>query len=152
MFIDGVSYGTYSPGDGSLQATPIGFTIPADALSGYTYVPGDTFRFDVVATADNGETLTTTHSDVLMPFLVCFAAGTMIRPPVRARSRRSGPATLGQPGRRRLGCLAPRRIAARVACRMMRTNPTCAPTGSMPVPSVRTARGAIFGCPSSTAS
>lgn len=81
VFIDGVSYGVYTPGDGVLQSTPLGFTITNEVLSGYAYVPGSTLDFDVVATFDNGETLTTTHSDVSMPYLVCFAAGTMIATP-----------------------------------------------------------------------
>lgn len=84
VFIDGVSYGVYTPGDGTLQQTPLGFTISNGVLTGYPYNPGDTLDFDVVATFENGETVATTHT-VLMPLLVCFAEGTRVRTPAGER-------------------------------------------------------------------
>ncbi len=78
IFVDGVSYGVLTPGDGTLITTPLGYRVPDGAITGYPYVNGDVVDVSFVATFENGQTLGTTHS-VTMTGIICFVTGTLIR-------------------------------------------------------------------------
>ncbi|MFN3146210.1 MAG: Hint domain-containing protein [Paracoccaceae bacterium] len=78
IFVDGVSYGVLTPGDGTLVTTPLGYRVPDGVITGYPYVNGDVVDVSFVATFENGQTLGTTHS-VTMTGIICFVTGTLIR-------------------------------------------------------------------------
>ncbi|GEM_PF-1051081 len=80
VVIDGVTYATYTPGDGALVQSPLGFTLKDVEITGFPFTPGDTIDVDIVATFENGESVSTSH-DVLMTGMVCFGPGTRIMTP-----------------------------------------------------------------------
>jgi hypothetical protein len=80
VLIDGVSYGTFTPGDGMLTSTPLGYHVSGGQITGYPYKAGEFMNVDFIARFDTGEQLATQHN-VFMPAMVCFAAGTLIDTP-----------------------------------------------------------------------
>ncbi|WGI20802.1 Hint domain-containing protein [Amylibacter sp. IMCC11727] len=77
ILIDGVNYGTFTPGDGVLVETPLGFIINCQDIAGWPYTPGENIEVTAVANfADGGSMLSTTS--VLIPVTICFGAGTQI--------------------------------------------------------------------------
>lgn len=77
IFIDGVSYGFYTPGDGVLNETPLGFQLNVDNIQGWPYTPGETLDIEVVTSFDNGGTVFTA-AGVRIPVTICFAKGTSL--------------------------------------------------------------------------
>ncbi len=80
VLVDGVSYGTFTPGDGALQQTPLGFTIRSTEITGFPYAPGETMNVDIVTRFTDGSSFQTGHS-MTMNNTICFAEGTMIDTP-----------------------------------------------------------------------
>ena len=80
VFIDGVSYGTFTPGDGVLVETALGYTIACEEIEGFTATPGTTISVEVVARFDDGSDVLTVGA-VIIPVTVCFAEGTQISTP-----------------------------------------------------------------------
>ncbi len=85
VLIDGVSYGTYSPGDGVLTQTPLGYHMSTGRIADFPYKAGEFMDIDFIARFDTGEQLATQHT-VFMPAMVCFAAGTLIQTPEGPRA------------------------------------------------------------------
>jgi hypothetical protein len=76
ILIDGVNYGTFTPGDGVLVETPVGFIINCQDITGWPHVPGESIEVTAVANFAGGSMLSTTS--VLIPATICFGAGTEI--------------------------------------------------------------------------
>lgn len=80
VLVDGVSYGTFTPGDGVLQQTPLGFTVRGAEITGFPYTPGDTMDVDIVTRFSDGSSFQTSHP-MTMNNTICFAQGTLIDTP-----------------------------------------------------------------------
>lgn len=76
LLVDGVVYQTFTPGDGILVQTPLGYSISAHELEGWPYTPGDNIEVTAVANFTSGGTLST--SNTLIPVIICFGTGTEI--------------------------------------------------------------------------
>lgn len=76
LLVDGVNYGTFTPGDGVLVETPLGFIINCQDIEGWPYTPGENIEVTAVANFGDGSMLATTS--VLIPVTICFGAGTQI--------------------------------------------------------------------------
>jgi hypothetical protein len=76
ILVDGVNYGTFTPGDGVLVETPVGFIINCQDITGWPYTPGESIEVTAVANFAGGSMLSTTS--VLIPVTICFGAGTQI--------------------------------------------------------------------------
>lgn len=76
LLVDGVVYDTFTPGDGTLVQTPLGYSISAHDIVGWPYAPGDNIEVTAVANFSSGATLSTTS--LLIPVTICFATGTKI--------------------------------------------------------------------------
>ena len=76
LLVDGVNYGTFTPGDGVLVQTPVGFIINCQDIAGWPYTPGENIEVTAVANFGDGSMLATTS--VLIPVTICFGAGTKI--------------------------------------------------------------------------
>ena len=77
LLVDGVNYGTFTPGDGVLIETPLGYVINCQDIAGWPYTPGETIEVTAVANFDGGGSMLSTTS-VLIPVTICFGAGTQI--------------------------------------------------------------------------
>jgi hypothetical protein len=77
IFIDGVSYGIFTPGDGVLIPTALGYTIDCVEIDGWPYVPGETITVEVFANFNDGSSVLT-GGGVLIPVTICFGQGSEI--------------------------------------------------------------------------
>lgn len=76
LLVDGVNYGTFTPGDGVLVQTPVGFVINCHDIADWPYTPGEKIEVTAGANFGDGSMLATTS--VLIPVTFCFGAGTKI--------------------------------------------------------------------------
>ncbi len=76
LLVDGVNYGTFTPGDGVLVETPLGYVINCQDIAGWPYTPGESIEVTAIANFEDGSMLATTS--VLIPVTICFGAGTKI--------------------------------------------------------------------------
>ena len=77
IIIDGVNYGTFTPGDGVLVETPLGYRINCAEIDGWPYVPGTDITVEVLATFDDGSSVLSSGG-VVIPVTICFVTGSMI--------------------------------------------------------------------------
>lgn len=77
IIIDGVTYGTFMPGDGVLIETALGYRIDCEEIDGWPYTPGEIIEVEVKATFDDGTSMLTT-SGVFIPVTICFGQGSQI--------------------------------------------------------------------------
>ncbi len=77
VFVDGISYGVFTPGDGVLVSTPLGFTINDQEITGFPVTFGEDLEVEVVSSFDDG-TSVLTSGVVIIPFVPCFVKGSMI--------------------------------------------------------------------------
>ncbi|MEM6618785.1 MAG: Hint domain-containing protein [Pseudomonadota bacterium] len=77
VFIDGVNYGTFTPGDGVLEPSPFGFRIDCAQIDGWPYTPGEEITVEVFARFDDG-TSVLSGGGVLIPVTICFAEGSRL--------------------------------------------------------------------------
>lgn len=77
IFVDGVSYGVFTPGDGVLQETALGYTINCVEISGWPYTPGETIEVEVFANFNDGSSVLS-GGGVIIPVTICFGQGTKI--------------------------------------------------------------------------
>ncbi|WP_193222004.1 Hint domain-containing protein [Amylibacter sp. SFDW26] len=77
VFVDGVSYGVFTPGDGVLVTTPLGFTINNEEIAGFPVNFGEDLEVEVVSRFDEGSSVLTSGV-VIIPFVPCFVKGSKI--------------------------------------------------------------------------
>lgn len=77
IVIDGVLYDTFTPGDGVLIETPLGFRIDCAEIDGWPYTPGEEINVEVFARFNDGSSVLS-GGGVLIPVTICFGHGTLI--------------------------------------------------------------------------